>query len=289
MRSLLFAAVLISAVTNSSRAEDAPSPLTAPFDAEKTKAGQQAWTRHLGRPSPVEKNSIGMELVLIPPGTFTMGSPPSEVSRVDDEMQVEVTLTNGFYLGKTEVTQGQWKVVMETTPWSGKRFVQEGDNYPATYVNWDDAKAFCKRLSEREKGTYRLPTEAEWEYGCRGGTTTIFSFENDESRLGDYAWYTKNALDAGGQYAHEVGRKLPNPFGLDDMHGNVWEWCEDMYADKLPGGADPLVSTGGSYRVYRGGGWVDLPADCRTANRNRNQPSFRIGDLGFRVARNSGK
>ena len=203
----------------------------------------------------------------------------------DDENQVDVTLTRSFYLGKTEVTQGQWLAVMGTTPWKGQTSVKEGDNYPATHVSWDGAQAFCKKLSERESRKYRLPTEAEWEYACRGGRTTRFSFGDDESQLGAFAWYDKNADDIGEKYAHEVGRKQANPFGLYDMHGNVWEWCADMYAGRLSGGTDPLVSTGGSLRVRRGGGWHSEAANCRSADRGRLAPNLRYAYLGFRVAR----
>ena len=290
MRSLLVAAVLISAVANSVRAADAPSPLTAPFDAMKAKAAQEAWAKHLDMSSPVDKNSIGTELVLIPPGKFTMGSPESEKDRNNAEDQAEVTLTKPFYLGKTEVTQAQWQAVMGTTPWKGKKYVREGDNYSATYVNWDDAQAFCKKLSETEKAAYRLPTEAEWEYACRAGTTTQFSFEDDVSKLSDYAWWggpDGNVKDE--LYAHEVGRKKANPFGLHDMHGNVWEWCEDRYADKLAGGTDPWVTAGGSNRVYRGGSWGYGVAYCRSALRGRDQPHDRSDLGGFRLVRSFGK
>ena len=222
-------------------------------------------------------NSLGMKLVLIPAGKFRMGSPHG--------LQVDVTLTKGFYLGKTEVTQGQWRAVMETTPWKGKENVREGDNYPANYVNWEDAQAFCKKLSLKEGASYRIPTDAEWEYACRGGTTTRFSFGDDESRLGMVAWFSENTDDIGEEYAHEVGQKQANPFGLYDMHGNVYEWCEDAYLEKLRGGTDPLVSTGGSGRVYRGGGWSGGAAWCSSAYRYGIPPSSRAYGVGFRVAR----
>jgi formylglycine-generating enzyme required for sulfatase activity len=230
-------------------------------------------------------NSLGMEFALIPAGKFRMGSPASEKDRSSDEAQVDVTLTKSFYLGKTEVTQGQWRAVMGTTPWKGKSFVKEGDNYPATYLSWEDAQAFCKKLSEKENGKYRLPTEAEWEYACRGGSTTRFSFGDNEAQLGGFAWYDRNADAIGEEYAHEVGKKQANSFGLHDMHGNVWEWCEDVYAAKLQGGMDPLVSSGGSHRVVRGGSWLSEASRCRSALRGRFAPDYRRDYLGFRVAR----
>ncbi len=276
-----------------------PLPLTSPFDAAQAQAAQEAWAKQLGKPSPVEKNSIGMELVLIPPGKFTMGSPITEADRLNNEAQIEVTLTKAFYMGKTEVTQGQWQAVIGTAPWTGRDCVREGDNYAATYVSWDDAQAFCKKLSENENATYRLPTEAEWEYACRAGTTTRFYSGDDDSKLGDQAWWGGILGDGSAkdeQYAHEVGRKRANPFGLHDMHGNVWEWCRDTYANNHPGGADPLVSTGGVVGVGRGGGWNNYASRCRSAFRNRIvrgheflPEGARYSFLGFRLVRSSGQ
>jgi formylglycine-generating enzyme required for sulfatase activity len=233
------------------------------------------------------KNSIGMELVLISAGKFQMGSPASEQGRSSDEAQVDVTLTKSFYLGKTEVTQGQWRAVMGTTPWKGRTIAKEGDSYVATYVSWNDAQAFCKKLSDNENATYRLPSEAEWEYACRGGMETRFSFGDDDSQLGNFAWYEKNVLEIGEKHSHKVGSKQGNPFGLYDLHGNIWEWCQDIYADKLPGGIDPLVSSEGSFRVNRGGGWGSNAARCRSASRSKFLPSNSRNDLGIRVARSS--
>ena len=131
---------------------------------------------------------------------------------------------------------------------------------------------------------YRLPTEAEWEYACRAGTTTAFSFGDDESKLGDYAWFDRNTFYAGEKYAHKVGFKKPNPWGLYDMHGNVWEWCSDWFSGNLSGGVDPVGPGGGSGRIIRGGGWKSDSVLCRSALRNEFGPLDR-GVLGFRVAR----
>ena len=250
--------------------------------------------------------AIEMELIGIPAGTVTMGSPADEKNRFEDEEQVSVTLTQSFELGKTEVTQGQWKEVMGTEPWDGQKYVKADKDCPATYVNWGDATEFCKKLTaiERKSGKlkadeeYRLPTEAEWEYACRAGTETAFSFGDDESKLGEYGWWggfdlaalTKGEVKAGGgnaareQYAHTVGTKKPNPWGLHDMHGNVAEWCSDWYGDSLAGGTDPVGPEEGSSRVFRGGGWWPDPGFCRSARRV-NLPSDRRSFLGFRVAR----
>ena len=146
-------------------------------------------------------NSLGMKLKLIPAGEFEMGSPASEADRDDDETQHHVKLSQPFYLGVHEVTQGQWQAVMGTTPWSGQDYVKEGADYPATYVSWEDAVKFCEELTKRERAAgrlradqeYRLPTEAQWEYACRGGTSTAYSFGDDASKLGEYAWFDGNA------------------------------------------------------------------------------------------------
>ena len=237
-------------------------------------------------------NSIGMELIEIPAGKFTMGSPAGEKNRQPNEEQVAVTLTKQFALGKTEVTQGQWIQVMGTEPWKGEEYVQVDKDCPATFVSFFDAVGFCDKLTDLERKAgrlkdseeYRLPTEAEWEYACRAGTTTAYSFGDDAKELGEYAWFSGNT--AGDQYAHKVGLKKPNAWGLYDMHGNVWEWCSDWYGDKLPGGADPVGPSGGSSRVDRGGCWWFYPVIWRSAYRGLNVPSNRGISLGFRVARN---
>ena len=229
--------------------------------------------------------ATGMKFVRIPKGTFTMGTPAGKEGRFADETPHEVVLTKDFYLGVTEVTQGQWKAVMGTAPWQGKSNVKEGDDYPATYVSWDDAVAFAKALSGKDGRAYRLPTEAEWEYACRGRATSRFHFGDGEAALGDYAWFTKDASDAGEKYAHRVATKKPNQFGLYDMHGNVWEWCSDWHGD-YPAGrvTDPIGPASGAYRVFRGGSW-DYTADhCRSASRNGYSPGYRVNYLGFRLA-----
>ena len=233
---------------------------------------------------PSVTNTIGMELIEIPAGTFTMGG---------DAEQVTVTLTKSFSLGKTEVTQGQWKEVMGTEPWKEQPLVKADKDRPATYVSWDDATAFCQNLTEIERKAgklkadeeYRLATEAEWEYACRAGTTTAYSFGDDEKQLGEYAWFNGNSENVDEKYAHKFGLKKPNPWGLHDMHGNAWEWCSDWHDKKLSGGVDPIGPGGGSSRVLRGGGWRDRPGFCRSAYRSSIGPSFRNSSLGFRVAR----
>ena len=219
---------------------------------------------------PESATSIGMEFKLIPAGTFIMG---------EGDQAHEVTLTKPFKMGVHEVTQAQYEQVMGVNP---SRF--KGGNKPVEMVSWDNAVEFCRRLSElpAEKAAgnvYRLPTEAEWEYACRAETTTMYSFGDDESDLGDYAWYGDNS----GDKTHPVGGKKPNAWGLYDMHGNVWEWCQDWYG-YYPSGSvtDPSGATSGSSRVFRGGGWFGTAVYCRSAIRYRYKPSFRY--IGFRVS-----
>jgi sulfatase modifying factor 1 len=231
---------------------------------------------------------IEMTFKEIPAGTFTMGSPGNEVGRQDDEHQHQVTITKPFYMQTTEVTQGQWKEVMGTEPWEGKKYVKEGPNYAATYVRWNDAVAYCKKLSEKEGKTYRLPTEAEWEYACRAGTETRWSFGDDEKVLGGYAWYNKNAWGIREMYPHQVGLKNPNAFGLYDMHGNVYEWCHDYYEEdyyKQSPEKDPTGPTSGSFRVLRGGAWFVNSRGTRSAYRYRYVAGSRVLNDGFRLVR----
>ena len=229
-----------------------------------------------------------LEMVWIDPGTFTMGSPSSEVGRDDDEgPQHEVTISQGFYLGKYEVTQGQWESVMGTTPWGGLDYVRSNLNHPAAHISWEDMEGFVGRLNDAAgEAIYRLPSEAEWEYACRAGTTTRWSFGDDESQLGDYAWYRENALNVRLEYAQPVGTKLPNPWRLYDMHGNVWEWCQDWSGVYSSGSqVDPMGPATGSYRVVRGGGFNRIARLVRSADRSNGSPTIRFGYVGFRLLR----
>ena len=212
-----------------------------------------------------------MKLALIPAGEFLMGSPDSDKDASDDEKpQHRVRITQPFYLGVYQVTQGQYRAVTGANP----SHFKGSDDLPVESVSWHDAIAFCNKLSEREglkpyyqldaatrsggEG-YRLPTEAEWEYACRAGSTTRYSFGDDAASLGEYAWFNGNS----GGKTHPVGQKRPNAFGLYDMHGNVWEWCWDVYAayNANSPGADPDGPSGASGRVIRGGCWGDFPRD----------------------------
>ena len=223
-------------------------------------------------------NSIGMEFVLIPAGSFTRVGVPSEFGEKSD---VKMVVTKPFYLGKYEVMQEEWVAVMGS---AGNPSQFKGKKNPVETVSWDDAQEFIKRLNAKEGHTrYRLPTDAEWELGARAGTDTVYSFGDDVQLLGEYAWYKGNANAA----THPVGQKKPNPWGLYDMHGNVWEWVQDWYADKFPADKEikdyrgPETSFG---RVSRGCGWSSSAELCRSSYRSSGMPANRLGFVGFRLA-----
>jgi formylglycine-generating enzyme required for sulfatase activity len=231
--------------------------------------------------------SINYKMVYIPPGTFMMGSPQNEQGRGGDETQHQVTLTKGFYMGVTEVTQGQWQKVMGSNP---SRFKDCGENCPVDSVSWNKVQEFIGKLNQQEGGkTYRLPTEAEWEYACRAGSATALANGDiretrfgPDPNLGEMGWYLGNS-DA---RTHQVGRKKPNGWGLFDMHGNVNEWCYDWYG-KYPSGevTNPEGQSSGSDRVIRGGSWHDTAGVCRSAVRYGYTPVNWSDDLGFRLVR----
>ena len=222
----------------------------------------------------------GMEFVLIPAGSFTMGSTNG---RESEKPPHEVNISHSLYLQTTEVRQGQWKRVMGDNPSS---FKECGDDCPVENVSWDDVKDFIKKLNVMEKtDKYRLPTEAEWEYACRAGKTTEFSFGGDGGNLGEYAWYEGNSEEA----THKVAAKKPNPWGLYDMHGNIWEWMEDdwhyRYDGSPSGGQAWIDKPRDSLRVIRGGSWESNEFDCRSAARYGEKPGNRSFSLGFRLAK----
>jgi len=254
---------------NTAPVESAPvAPAVPPADASAIKS-------KLGDPV---VNSVGMVLVPIPAGEFQMGSPESEAGRQGDETQHLVRITKAYYLGAYEVTQEQYEKVM------GKNLSHsKGDTKPVENVSWNDAIEFCRKLSKEEGVEYRLPTEAEWEYACRAGTTTGYSFGDNVSQLGEYAWYRNNSDNT----THAVGEKLPNAWGLYDMHGNVGEWCQDWSGDygneKVV--IDPTGAASGKYRVCRGGAFAVQPKFVRSADRVSFQPGRSVPFFGFRLAR----
>lgn len=295
---------------------DAPPPACIPFSAAAARQAQEAWARHLDLPV-IWKNSIGMQFCLIPPGEFVMGSSAAEIDATmrhieaantrwlaairSEAPQHRVVLTKPYYLGSHEVTQQQYAAVMARRPsyfaaaGPGSEFVGAigTENHPVETVNWDDAIQFCARLSVIEedkrlgRDSYRLPTEAEWEFACRAGTSSWFWNGDQEEDLMRTGWFGRNA----GYRTHAVGELLANPFGMFDMHGNVWEWTQDawdanFYGESAAGIAvDPLNrSAGPIQRVIRGGDWNFVAAVCRSGHRHVDPPSSRNRFLGFRVA-----
>ncbi len=216
---------------------------------------------------------VKLEMILIPAGKFVMGSPASEKGHRVNETQHEVTLTKPFYMGKYEVTQEQWDAVMVNN-----RSFYRGPKLPVTSVSWENCQEFIKKLNAKTSGGYRLPTEAEWEYSCRAGTTTAYSYGDS---------ITKNDSNVEGLSTKVVGSYKPNAFGLYDMHGNVWEWCEDWKVD-YPKEAviDPKGPEAGKNRVLRGGSFTGVGMHSRSANWFDNLPStWNIDYLGFRLAK----
>ncbi len=218
--------------------------------------------------------TLKAKFVLIPAGRFMMGSPSGEPGRFNNEAQHQVTISKSFYMQTTEVTQGQWEAIMRDNP----SHFTEDDELPVENVSWEDVQNFIKKLNQKE-GTdkYRLPTEAEWEYAARAGTTDARYGELDE-----IAWYDENSEDQ----THPVGEKEPNTWGLYDMLGNVWEWCSDWYGDypRCPV-TDPKGPSTGIHRVGRGGSWDADARGCRAVVRGSSTRDGRDGHLGFRLAR----
>ena len=225
---------------------------------------------------------VTMKLVLIPSGKFPMGSPAGEKDRFSDEgPQRRVTISKPFHMGVHEVTQDQYAAVMGKNP---SKF--SGLMNPVEQVSWEAAVEFCRRLAKTTGWAVRLPTEAEWEYACRAGSKTRFSFGDGDRDLGSHAWYSENS----DKKTHPVSKKKPNAWGLYDMHGNVYEWCSDWHAKSYAGlkTTDPQGPGSGKYRVLRGGAWHNIPQYCRSAYRGRLTPGARLSSIGFRVVMSAG-
>ena len=225
-------------------------------------------------------SGVKMDFVLILDDEFDMGSPETEKDRTLNEGPVHnVKISRSFYMGEYEVTQEQYMAITGTNP---SRF--SGAKYPVEEVNWVEAVAFCGLMSDKFGGTFRLPTEAEWEYAARAGTQTMFFYGDDVnySRLGDYGWYEKNSLKT----THPVGQKKPNLLMLYDMYGNVAEWCSDWYDGQYyqsSPAVDPNGPADGEGRVIRGGGWINIASSCRSAYRSSLTPDYKSPYFGFRV------
>lgn len=255
-------------------------------------------------------NSLGMKMVPITKGKFLMGSPEGEKGRSNDEKQVEVGISRDFKMSSTEVTQKQWFDLMGKTledlidrqegpAGRGAKLKNvasaKGKQQPMCFVSWTDAVGFCEKLTEKERvaglipedAKYALPTEAEWEYACRAGKTTVFGFGDTlENSQANFYGLMPYGVEKPGVYLEKstpVGTFAANPWGLFEMHGNLYEWCEDWYAEKLPGGVDPLVNTEGDGRIIRGGAWDRKSSSCRSAYRYSRDPVRRAHNIGFRV------
>jgi len=223
-----------------------------------------------------------MRFVWIPPGSYVRGSPAGEAGRGADEgPRHEVTLTRGFFLGVHEVTQAHWETVMGRNP-SAFRYGVDARRRPVDSVSWEDCARFIARLDGRGAGRFRLPTEAEWEYAARAGSATRFPWGDDlqESETHAHAWANSRSYAV----THPVGTKPANAWGLQDMHGNVWEWCSDWYGPYASGPQrDPSGPASGTERVFRGGSWYDFPVSLRSANRHRHRPHGRYTAVGLRL------
>ena len=297
-----------------------PPLAVAPFNEKTAKQHQLRWAKYLRIPV-VQTNSIGMKLVLIPPGEFTMGSPKELIEAelkahgndhwyeghlAGEGPQHLVRITKPYWLGVTDVTQEEYQRVMGSNPGefsaTGKQkdkiAGQDTMRFPVEHVSWDDAVEFCQKLSElpaemAAKRRYGLPTEAQWEHACRAGNAGRWCFSAqpnpfqgavEEKLLGEYAWFGDNA----GGMTHPVGQKRANAWGLYDMYGNVWQWCRDGYDGGYYANSptdDPTGALGGSDRVFRGGRWLDPARFCRSAIRDHDGPGTRNFFLGLRVAR----
>jgi sulfatase modifying factor 1 len=302
---------LVAGATVLSRRAAAQSATPAPLVAEEQAATPQKQEEQSATSVPhiaaaqdtksiLEGSKAGDRKELVP-GIAFRWCPAGNFKMGEGDDAIDVELSKGFWLGETEVTQGQWQKLMGTSPWTRGRTkgidglqldIKEGPDYAASYISHDDALSFCKQLTTQELGAgrlpktwkYALPTEAQWEYACRAGTKTKFSFGDDESQLSQYAWFRKNPNNVREVCAHKVGLKKPSAWGLQDMHGNVWEWCSDFYGSRLPGGKDPIGPSSGKNRVVRGGSWIDPALGCTSANRFYYNPRLGSGVDGFRIA-----
>lgn len=288
----VMAAVAIAEEAKKAKEPNSTATATPKKESQASAAAEMQKKAAAAANMPLEKtvelgNEVNVVVVFIPAGEFDMGSPMDELKRDSDEAQHHIKLTKAFYIGKFEVTQLQYRVIMSENP---SKF--GGDKLPVENINWYEASRFLKKLSDKTGMKFRLPTEAEWEYACRAGTTTAFNTGTTlDSDVANY--------DAGKPYANgiigkylerttEVGSYPPNAWGLCDMHGNVWEWCSDVYDEDyykvtpLVDPKGPQKAEGGD-RVIRGGAWNEYAYNCRSANREDRGPKADRSNIGFRV------
>jgi len=243
----------------------------------------QPLSHHLQRGDEMTEPVTGMQFVYVEPGRFTMGSPETEQSRYPDEKQHEVRIKSGFWLGKYEVSFEQYDTFCKATHHT--RALDSGwgrGKRPVIDVKWVEAEEFARWLSAKTGQHYRLPTEAEWEYAARAGTTTAYSWGDNPADFPDYAWNTTNANNQ----THPIGMKKPNPWGLYDMHGNVWEWTASSYSEDFDGSELTASSPKSkALRLVRGGAWYFYPKGMRSADRRMYRPWKHLSYIGFRLAR----
>jgi len=300
LRNLVRVPVLIPA---GSQEKNRPALLSGNPTKAQIDASRQPWANYYGVPLESTEdlgNGVKLEMVFIPPGTFQMGSPKNEEGREDDEKQHEVTISDGLYIGKYEVTQEQYEALMGTNPSWFQAGKNGGDKvkgmvtkqFPVESVSWNDTQKLIEKLKEKSgnKRMYRLPTESEWEYICRGGPASEslpFHFQNGPQKT---LSSTEANVDHKLGRTAKVGTYMPNRFGVYDMHGNVYEWCEDWYAKDFPANSvlkDPKGPEEGAFRVIRGGSWRNVARFCRSAYRDWIAPSNTHFIIGFRLARSS--
>ncbi len=256
-----------------SSAPPSPKLLVSPFDQSVGNASQAEWADAIER-KVVETNTLGMKLILIPPGRFRRGR------------RTQITISRPYYIGKFEVTQSEWESVMGPTEWRVAA-TAKGPNFPAASIRWSEAEEFCEKLTMREQQTgrlpqdwtYALPTEVQWEFACRAGTSTRYSFGDDEALLGKYGWVAHNSEN----HPHEVGQKLPNAFGLHDMHGNTWEWCRNFFSKRRQNSREAVVAKESIAQVKRGGYFAGPVSYCGSGYRSLFATASSSTTLGFRV------
>lgn len=241
-----------------------------------------------------DDNGLKMKLVWCPPGFLRGNEPaPEAAGNAEPAAAVNVLVSHGYWIGKYEVTQAQWTALMQTAPWKNQALTKEGDDFPASFVSADDALKFCSTLTDAERAAgrigsdweYTLPTHAQWVLACRARTDTRFSFGDDASQLGAYAWYEANASGAGESFAHRVGQKQPNAWGIHDMYGNVAEWCRDYFSPEpvSPARRDPEVTGKDEHRLNLGGAWNSSVAACNHTSRGYFWANKGAELIGFRV------
>lgn len=287
---------MLTAITTYANDSRKPKPVRMTKEALNTKqaqAVQKAWAKHLGM-EVVVKNAVGMQLCVIPPGTYRLGSPKGEADRKPFEKLVEVTHSKAFLIGRYEVTQGEWEQVMGPIPNKRPRSVGKGVRFPVYHISHAEASEFCRKLTELDRKAgklpegyvYRLPTDAEWEYACRAGTLTATCFGNQlSSKQANFdGGRPYNGAEDGPNLGRtaEVGGYKPNAWGLYDMHGNLSEWCLDWYHAEVKGGVDPVQLQPSPKRLIRDGRWGYWGRYCRSANRYYAPPNAQSPTIGFR-------